>query len=128
MPEDTLNIDYHIKRLFLKALNKYRSKIEIYQALGISRTRYNNLYKEFDVKKVNGKFIIESDPPIMEKPTKHKWKDNACVHCGLQRRERALTQNLLNYYGRYFYDYFANGAWSQQRPDCKSKDYKTETL
>ena len=43
MPEDTLNIDYHIKRLFLKALNKYRSKIEIYQALGISRTRYNNL-------------------------------------------------------------------------------------
>lgn len=50
----------------------------------------------------------------------HKWENDVCVRCGLKRRPRPLSRNLMvGSPGHYFYDYMVAGDWTNKRPDCK---------
>lgn len=44
---ECLNLDYHIKRLLLIAIAKYKNKTQQAKALGISRPRFDNLKKKY---------------------------------------------------------------------------------
>lgn len=46
---ECLNLDYHIKRLLIIALAKYRSKRKQAKALGVSRQRLDNLKKKYNL-------------------------------------------------------------------------------
>lgn len=60
---EILNIDYHKKRLLLKALNRFKTKVEAFQALGISERHFYHLLKEFNIQKNKDGvyFIPQSD-------------------------------------------------------------------
>lgn len=49
MPEEILNIEYHVKKLFLKALNKYKTTQEVADAVGYSARQVLRLKKDFNV-------------------------------------------------------------------------------
>lgn len=49
MQEENLNIHYHVKRLFLKALNKYKTTQEVANAVGSSARQVLRLKKDFNV-------------------------------------------------------------------------------
>ena len=57
MPEKILNIDYHVRRMIVKALNLKPTYIEAAKVLGISiRTLYRKL-DQYNIKKQkNGKY------------------------------------------------------------------------
>lgn len=49
----------------------------------------------------------------------HKWKDNVCVKCGLVRKPKPLSPNLLTYgAGKYIFDYFRNGVQQYGAKTC----------
>jgi predicted DNA-binding transcriptional regulator YafY len=52
MPEEILNIDYHNKRLMLKALNKHPTVEEAAKALGISERTLYRWMDEYNVVKL----------------------------------------------------------------------------
>jgi len=47
--DGSLNLDYHTKRLLLIAMGKYRTQQEQQKALGISRNKYYNLKKKYNL-------------------------------------------------------------------------------
>lgn len=52
----------------------------------------------------------------------HKWNDNKCVKCGLQRRKHALTKNMNTYgVGHYTYDYLVDDEWIPKNQPCEGK-------
>lgn len=52
----------------------------------------------------------------------HKWNDNKCVKCGLERKPRALSKNLNMYaVGSYLYDYLVDGKWMPKNQPCEDK-------
>lgn len=63
MPIETLNIEYHTRRLLLKALNSFKTKTKAYMALGVSEKQLYNLIKHHEVYR-NEKGIYCSDKII----------------------------------------------------------------
>jgi len=58
MPEETLNIDYHTRRLILLALNKYKQQLPAAAALGISERWLRELRARYGVvQNENGEWI-----------------------------------------------------------------------
>ena len=51
MAEEILNIDYHIKRLTLKALNRFPTTQEAANALGYSARQVLRFKKQFNIKR-----------------------------------------------------------------------------
>jgi hypothetical protein len=49
MPIETLNIDYHVRRLVVKALNIFPTKIGAAKALGICQRQLYNYIKQYDI-------------------------------------------------------------------------------
>lgn len=60
MPEEILNIEYHTKRLFIKALNKYPTMDQAAAALGVSTRQVNRWKIEFGVIKTQ-QYIFLND-------------------------------------------------------------------
>lgn len=119
MPEEILNLEYHRRRLLLISLNRFRTKTEAWTALGISKHQLYILIEKYNVKFIDGKYMSvekENKQTVVYK-RKHKWKDNTCARCGLRRKERALSKNLLSV-GHYFYDFLVDGKWIMERPEC----------
>ena len=53
----------------------------------------------------------------------HKWNNDICIKCKVIRKTTALSPNLRNRFNTYFYEYFINNKWIQDRPNCnKTKD------
>lgn len=61
-PEEILNIEYHTKRLLLKALNKFRSKTKAYMALGISERQLYNLISRYKVRMNEFEVYVIDEP------------------------------------------------------------------
>jgi len=59
---------------------------------------------------------------------KHRWVDDKCTRCNLQRRNLALSQNLLtpHFPGTFFHEYLINGEWVRKRPFCITIDKKSK--
>jgi len=51
MAEEILNIDYHVRRLVIKALNRFPTKTKAYMALGVPEKQLYNLIKRYEIKK-----------------------------------------------------------------------------
>lgn len=49
MKSDSLNIDYHVRRLVVKALNLFPTHLGAAKALGISDRHLYNLIKKYDI-------------------------------------------------------------------------------
>jgi hypothetical protein len=47
--EEILNLDYHVKSLVIKALNRYETKVLAAAALGISERHLFNLIEQYDI-------------------------------------------------------------------------------
>jgi hypothetical protein len=54
MEAEILNVDYHVRRLLLKALNKFNCRKEQAQALGVSIRTVYRLMERFEVENNNG--------------------------------------------------------------------------
>lgn len=50
MPAEILNIEYHTRRLLLRALNKHKFKTRAFAALGVSEKQGYNLIKLHEVR------------------------------------------------------------------------------
>jgi transcriptional regulator with GAF, ATPase, and Fis domain len=59
MAQDILNIDYHIKGLIVKALNRTSSHEKAAKALGISERNLFRLRKQYNIKKVQRYEVVE---------------------------------------------------------------------
>ncbi len=57
--EEILNIKYHVKRLVLKALNKFQNNEAAADALEITSRTLIAYKHEFNIKKRNGKYFIQ---------------------------------------------------------------------
>lgn len=51
MEQEILNIEYHKRRLIVKALNKLPTKVKAYKALGITEKQLYNLIWRYSIKK-----------------------------------------------------------------------------
>jgi hypothetical protein len=51
MPEEILNIDYHVRRMVVEALNRFPTKVKAYLALGVTEKQLYNLIKQYEIKK-----------------------------------------------------------------------------
>jgi transcriptional regulator with PAS, ATPase and Fis domain len=60
MAEEILNIDYHTKRLIVKALNKSATHEKAAKALGISERNLFRLKKQYNIEKVQRYEIVEN--------------------------------------------------------------------
>lgn len=47
-----------------------------------------------------------------DKVKPHKWEDNKCIKCGIERRAAPIHLKMK------LYDYKVNGQWIQDRPEC----------
>lgn len=65
---------------------------------------------------------------------RHSWKDNKCVHCGVNRKRKAWKQLMAivnhppweGYMRGVDWAYWMDGEEkSFQRPDCKPKEVNT---
>jgi hypothetical protein len=63
MQAQTLNIDYHVRRLVVIALNLFPTKIGASKALGISERQLYTYIKQFDIYRDNflGKYISKQN-------------------------------------------------------------------
>lgn len=70
MENEILNIDYHVKILVLKALNKYNKLSLAYKALGCSEKHLWKLRKKYRIEKskLTGKYLIPEVQKRIYKP------------------------------------------------------------
>lgn len=76
-----------------------------------------------------------TDPKAKAQEIRHKWENNTCLHCGLERQMRnwklcmAIVGSKDYYqYGRqYAYSYDGFDHWSWNRPNC-NKNIKYENI
>jgi hypothetical protein len=61
---ENLNIEYHTKRLIIRALNEKRTIREAAQALGISERNLYELKKQYGIVKCN-KYVVEGKYKIV---------------------------------------------------------------
>lgn len=62
MQQEILNIEYHKRRLIIKALNQMPTKVKAYKALGITEKQLYNLIWRYSIKKdAAGKYYSEDD-------------------------------------------------------------------
>lgn len=59
MASEILNIDYHTKRLIVKALNQTLSHEKAAKALGISERNLFRLRKQYNIQKVQRYEVVE---------------------------------------------------------------------
>lgn len=72
MAKEILNIDYHVRRLVLKALNLKPNYIEAAKALGVSlRTVYRKM-NQYNIRKVDGIHEINDRKKINRKNESQK--------------------------------------------------------
>ena len=57
MTDEILNIDFHVKQLLLKALNKHGKSEKAATVLGISLKTLHNYVKDYQVTKVANVFV-----------------------------------------------------------------------
>lgn len=48
-----------------------------------------------------------------DKVKPHKWEDNKCIKCGIERRAAPFAHLKM-----MLYDYKFNGKWITDRPEC----------
>lgn len=65
MQDEILNIDFHVRRLLLKALNICRTRTEAATALGISTKTLQNKMDVYEVEKENGIYISKMKIPLL---------------------------------------------------------------
>lgn len=64
MQPEILNIQYHTRRLFVKALNKYGTQVEAAKAIEISKRTASKYMQEFKIEKVNDRFVSRQAIPV----------------------------------------------------------------
>lgn len=50
----------------------------------------------------------------------HKWKDNVCVNCGLNRIKRSWRRRMAIVGSKDYYQYGSNWWYGFTHEDCKS--------
>lgn len=78
MPAEILNIEYHTRRLLLRALNKYKFKTRAFAALGVSEKQGYNLIKLHEVvwSKDKGYYSDKAIEFITVNPVCHESRAN----------------------------------------------------
>jgi hypothetical protein len=62
MTEENLNLNWHIRRLIIIALNRCPTIIDAASALGISDRQLYNLKADYDIEKINGRWVSHQLP------------------------------------------------------------------
>lgn len=78
--KENLNIDDNVKMLVLKSLNKSNTKIGAYLLLGITEKHLDDLIKRYNIKNINGKYVIDDTFPDTNKPVIKRLKIKPHVH------------------------------------------------
>lgn len=68
MAEEILNIEYHRKVLIIKALNRKSNYIQAAKALGVSKRTLQRHIVIYNIKKVEGRYEINSSQNLKLQP------------------------------------------------------------
>jgi hypothetical protein len=79
MQEEILNIEYHTKRLVVKALNTCGTHEAAAARLGICTRTVFRLKRIYGIKKVNGQFTI-IQKTVNERKKLHLGRGSHCLH------------------------------------------------